>query len=116
LLLSVATARAAILLQANGWLRLDEELRAKLKPEDVAAALVAAVESAPTIEVTSRILTTRCTLLGPRCVRPQIESAEQILRANALPIRVLLLQQEGTDFAAAILTLAVPLPTGVTLH
>jgi len=27
-------------------------------------------------------------MLGPRCVRPQIESAEQILRANALPIRV----------------------------
>jgi hypothetical protein len=29
---------------------------------------------------------------------------------------VLLLQHEGTDFAAAILTLAAPLPTGVTLH
>ena len=68
-------------------------------------------ETAPTVEVTSLILRATCSLLGPRGVRQQIESAEQILRANALPIHVLLLQQEGTDFATAILTLAVPLPT-----
>jgi hypothetical protein len=35
---------------------------------------------------------------------------------NALPIHVLLLQQEGVDITAAILTLGVPLPQGVTLH
>jgi hypothetical protein len=55
LLLCAATAKSAILLRADGWLELDEKKRAKLKPEDVAAALMAAVESPMSAAVTERI-------------------------------------------------------------
>ena len=116
LLLCAATTKSAILLRADGWLELDEKKRAKLKPEDVAAALMAAVESPMSAAVTERILVAACTLLGPGGVAQQIASAERIARVNALPIHVLLLQQEGVDITAAILTLGVPLPQGVTLH
>jgi hypothetical protein len=115
LVIAAATPRSCVVFATTGWPPCDQDAAAEVDRGKAAMAIVAAIESAPTVETTNRILDGLTVLLGHAGIAAQCADARVIVERGGSPLVVALFEWQPESVTVLCTTVSFALGAR-TLH